>query len=622
MFRQRYGPPRPHKPALAPRETRRTLPRLYPVNQLRIALGQKNAIVGDLAGNAEKVVTAAFEARRRGAHVLVMPEMFLTGYPIEDLALRASFADAAEYRLQTLARTLKRRDLDDMVIVLGSLGRQTETNAPQNIAAVLHGGKVLARYAKQHLPNYGVFDEYRYFAPGVDDLIVRINGVDVAIAICEDLWNDAGPASRAAAHGADLLVVINGSPYEIDKDDVRLELCTRRAAEAQCPLAYVNLVGGQDELVFDGDSIVVSATGEVLGRSGQFTDEVLIVDLSLDDAPTRTDDPQADRLTRVLISEDAVAPYEPIGAPSAGRLSDEEEVYTAIVTGLHDYVEKNGFESVILGLSGGIDSALTAVMAADALGAEHVYGVSMPSVHSSDHSISDAEDLAERIGLFFMSVPIAPLVDAFQESIVIDGVAVENLQARVRGMTLMSLSNQEGHLVLATGNKSELAVGYTTIYGDAVGGFAPLKDLPKTWVWRLSNWRNSVAEQMGEVPPIPESSITKPPSAELRPDQLDTDSLPDYRLLDDVLDDYVEGDRSAAELVRDGFDLETVERVLAMVDHAEYKRRQYPPGPKVSFKAFGRDRRLPITNHWREKAPRSAIAAAAADAGTESVDSQ
>jgi NAD+ synthase (glutamine-hydrolysing) len=586
------------------------------VKQLRVALGQRNAVVGDLTANAAQVVSAAFEARRRGAHVLVLPEMFLTGYPIEDLALRTSFAQAAEHRLETLARTLKRRELDDMVVVIGSLGREPSTKAPQNIAAVLHGGGVVARYAKQHLPNYGVFDEYRYFTPGDRDLIVRVNGVDLAIAICEDLWNDAGPASRAAGHGADLLVVINGSPYEINKDDVRLELCTRRAAEADCPLVYVNLVGGQDELVFDGDSLVVSPVGQVLARAGQFTDEVAVVDLSFGQRASTTDDSATERLDRIVISEEPLASYPPAPASVSQRLIDEEEVYTAIVTGLKDYIEKNGFETVLIGLSGGIDSALTAVMAADAIGADRVYGVSMPSVHSSEHSKVDAEDLAQRVGLFYLSVPIAPVVDAFHESIVIDGVAAENLQARVRGMTLMGLSNQEGHLVLATGNKSELAVGYTTIYGDAVGGFAPLKDLPKTWVWRLSQWRNAIAEAMGEVAPIPESTLTKPPSAELRPDQLDTDSLPEYALLDAVLDDYVEGDRSAAELVRDGFDLETVERILSMVDRAEYKRRQYPPGPKVSFKAFGRDRRLPITNHWRERAPRVTMPPASATTDT------
>ncbi|MSV77779.1 MAG: NAD+ synthase [Actinobacteria bacterium] len=570
------------------------------MKQLRLALAQANPVVGDLTGNASKVVNAAFEARRRGAHVLVLPEMFLTGYPIEDLALRDSFIEAAHYRLETLARTLKRRDLDSMVIIVGNLGERAANGLPQNIAAVIHGGKVVASYSKQHLPNYGVFDEYRYFAPGQKDVIVEVHGVSIAIAICEDLWQDGGPASRADQHGADLLVALNGSPYELNKDDVRLELVQRRAREANCPLAYVNMIGGQDELVFDGDSLVVGADGELLARASQFTDEVLVVDLSLPQRPAVT---PAGNVERTVISSEPLEPYEPLPPVIAERLIDAEELYAAIVSGLSDYVNKNGFETVLIGLSGGIDSALTATMAVDALGADRVFGVSMPSKYSSDHSMSDAQDLAERLGIFYLSVPIAPMIDAFHDSIVIDGVAAENLQARVRGMTLMALSNQENHLVLATGNKSELAVGYSTIYGDAVGGFAPLKDLPKTWVWELSRWRNAVSEALGEPEPIPENSITKPPSAELRPDQLDTDSLPDYDLLDSVLEDYIEGNHSAAELVRDGFDLETVERVLAMVDAAEFKRRQYPPGPKISLKAFGRDRRLPMTNKWREKAP-------------------
>jgi len=575
------------------------------VKLLRLALAQANPVVGDLTGNAAKVVTAAFEARRKGAHVLVLPEMFLTGYPIEDLALRDSFIEAATYRLQTLARTLKRRDLDSLVIIVGALGERTESGLPQNIAAVIHGGKVITQYAKQHLPNYGVFDEYRYFAPGERDLIVEVHGVRLAITICEDLWKDAGPASRAAGEGADALIVLNGSPYEINKDDMRLELCQRRAREANIPLAYVNLVGGQDELVFDGDSLVVDADGQLLARAGQFADEVLIADLVLPDTAQASSNqsPISDRVDVISLSTEPAQPFEPMPGVIAERLVDAEELYAAIVTGLADYVNKNGFETVLIGLSGGIDSALTAAMAVDALGEDRVFGVSMPSQYSSEHSKTDAHDLAERLGIFFLTVPIAPMVQAFHDSIIVDGVAGENLQARVRGMTLMALSNQENHLVLATGNKSELAVGYSTIYGDAVGGFAPLKDLPKTWVWELARWRNAVAQALGDIGPIPENSITKPPSAELRPDQLDTDSLPEYELLDSVLEDYIEGNQSAAALVRDGFDLETVEKVLAMVDAAEFKRRQYPPGPKISLKAFGRDRRLPMTNKWREKAP-------------------
>nr|MCU0266615.1 NAD+ synthase [Actinomycetes bacterium] len=437
---------------------------------------------------------------------------------------------------------------------------------------------VVARHAKHHLPNYGVFDEYRYFVPGDSATTVDVDGVRVALAVCEDLWQEGGPVAWARRDGADLLLVINGSPYERNKDDVRLDLVRRRAAEAGCALAYVNMVGGQDELVFDGDSLVVAADGTLLARAAQFTDDLLVVDVGEAARPGGT----------------------------AERLSDQAEVYEALRVALRDYVGKNGFASVVLGLSGGIDSALVAAIACDALGANRVHGVSLPSVYSSQHSRDDAADLARRTGLHLRTVEIAPVVAAFQGQLHLTGLAEENLQARVRGTTLMGISNQEGHLVLATGNKSELAVGYSTIYGDAVGGYAPLKDVPKTWVWALARWRNAQAAQRGEVPPVPPSSIDKPPSAELRPGQLDSDSLPDYQLLDDVLDDYVEQDRGAAELVADGFDPDLVERVLRLTDAAEYKRRQYPPGPKISFKAFGRDRRLPITNRWREGAPSSA----------------
>jgi NAD+ synthase (glutamine-hydrolysing) len=400
-----------------------------------------------------------------------------------------------------------------------------------------------------------------------------------------------------------LLIVINGSPYERNKDDVRLELVRRRAADTETVLAYVNMVGGQDELVFDGDSIVVSAQGAVLARAPQFEEHLLVVDLDLPEAAQRIHD--GTEVERLVLGDQPLSTYPGLSFPEltaaiAPRMDDEAEVYAALVTGLRDYVRKNGFETVVIAVSGGIDSALTAAIACDAIGAANVHGVSMPSSYSSEHSKSDAVELAERTGLRFQTVPIAAMVDAFLGSIELTGLAEENLQARVRGMTLMGLSNQHGHLVLATGNKSELSVGYSTLYGDAVGGYAPLKDVPKTMVWRLSRWRNKDAEARGETPPIPEASIDKPPSAELRPGQLDTDSLPDYQVLDDVLDDYVEMDHSSVELVAAGFDQDLVERVLKMTDAAEFKRRQYPPGPKISLKAFGRDRRLPITNRWRE----------------------
>ncbi len=581
---------------------------------LRVALAQVNPTVGDIDGNAELVARWSAHAAAQGAHLVVFPEMVLTGYPIEDLALRGSFVDAARRTTDALARRLADEGLGDTVVVVGTLDRDTGTldglgvpkGAPQNVAAVLHGGAVVARYAKHHLPNYGVFDEQRYFVPGSSLTTVRVHGVDVAIVICEDLWQEGGPVAAARAAQAGLLLVLNGSPFERQKDDLRLALCRRRADEAGCTLAYVNLVGGQDELVFDGDSIVVGQGGAVIARAPQFDDGVLIADLELPAAST-THAPSPMPVRHVTLSADPLPEYLASPSAVAPPRTDLGAVYAALVTGTRDYVRKNGFRSVVLGLSGGIDSALTAAVAVDALGAENVVGVSMPSGYSSEHSRSDAADLATRTGLDYRTVPIAPLVAAFQESLHLTGLAEENLQARVRGVTLMALSNAEGHLVLATGNKTELSVGYSTIYGDAVGGYAPIKDVPKMLVWELSRWRNAQAEAAGHMPPIPASSITKPPSAELRPGQLDSDSLPDYALLDDVLDDYIEHDRGSVDLVTAGFSPDLVERVLRMTDVAEYKRRQYPPGPKISVRNFGRDRRLPITNAWRERAPRAPV---------------
>ncbi len=589
--------------------------------QLRLALAQHDPVVGDLDGNADQIVDWSRRAAEQGAHLVAFPEMALTGYPVEDLALRRSFVDASRQALDELAGRLATEGLGDLAVVVGFLDGApdavpvlgTPKGAPQNAAAVLHRGRVAARYAKHHLPNYGVFDEYRNFVPGSSLTVARVHGVDVAIVICEDIWQEGGPVAVAREAGAGLLLVINGSPYERNKDDVRLDLVRRRAAGAGCALAYVNMVGGQDELVFDGDSLVVDAGGELLARARQFVEELLVVDLDLPDASApaadaashvEAADGSAVTIERVVLSPDPLPAWEPVAAPVAERLSDEAEVYGALVTALRDYVGKNGFTTVAIGLSGGIDSALTAAIACDAIGAANVNGVSMPSSYSSEHSRTDAAELAERTGLVYSTIPIAPMVEAFLGAVPLTGLSEENLQARVRGVILMGLSNQHGHLVLATGNKSELAVGYSTLYGDAVGGFAPLKDVAKTSVWALSRWRNAEAERQGEKTPIPQGSITKPPSAELRPGQLDTDSLPDYELLDDILDDYVEQDRGSGELLAAGFDQDLVEKVLQMTDHAEYKRRQYPPGPKISDKAFGRDRRLPITNRWREHAPR------------------
>jgi NAD+ synthase (glutamine-hydrolysing) len=469
---------------------------------------------------------------------------------------------------------------------------------------VLHGGEVVLSFAKHHLPNYGVFDEFRYFVPGDTMPVLRVRGIDVALAICEDLWQDGGrvPAARSARAG--LLLSVNASPYERDKDDTRLELVRARAQEAGCTTAYLAMTGGQDELVFDGDSIVVGAGGEVVARAPQFSECCMVLDLDLPaaaaDAPAGVVDDGL-RIDRVVLSEEPVPAYEPEPAGGyAERLDDDEEVYSALVTGLRAYVAKNGFRSVLVGLSGGIDSALVAAIACDAVGAENVYGVSMPSRYSSEHSKDDAAEMARRTGLNYRTVAIEPMFDAYMGSLGLTGLAEENLQSRLRGTLLMAISNQEGHIVLAPGNKSELAVGYSTLYGDSVGAYGPIKDVYKTSVFRLAEWRNRAAEARGQTPPIPENSITKPPSAELRPGQVDTDSLPDYPVLDAILELYVDRDRGADEIVAAGYDRELVTRTLRMVDTAEYKRRQYPPGTKISAKGFGKDRRLPITNRWRE----------------------
>ena len=553
--------------------------------KLRIALAQVNPTVGDLAANAALVRENFKSAQVAGAHIVVFPEMVLTGYPVEDLALRPSFQIASQNALAELAKSLNGKS----VAIVGYLDQVD--GAPQNMVAVISDGVVSARYAKCHLPNYGVFDEFRNFVPGDKTLVVRIHGVDVGIAICEDLWIDGGITSQLAARKPGLVIVPNGSPYERNKDDVRLALVTKRARQAGAPLVYVNMTGGQDDLVFDGDSIVVDGDGAVIARAPQFEDGVAVVDI---DVATKTSSPD------VVISEDEVSVDRALVPGIAVRLDDREEIWQALVIGLRDYVEKNGFRSVVVGLSGGIDSALVVAIAIDALGAKRVNAVAMPSKYSSDHSIADAQAMADATGIHFRTVAIAPMVDAFMANLTLKGLAEENIQARVRGTTLMGISNQEGHLVLATGNKSELAVGYSTLYGDAVGGFAPIKDIYKTDVWALARWRNEVAITAGQTAPIPVNSIEKEPSAELRPDQKDSDSLPDYLLLDRVLTAYVDEDQGSAALLAAGFDEVLVRRVIAMVDKAEYKRRQYPPGPKVSKRAFGKDRRLPMTSRWQE----------------------
>ncbi|WP_327689469.1 NAD+ synthase [Streptomyces tubercidicus] len=579
---------------------------------LRLALHQIDSCVGDLARNAETILHWTRHAAGQGAHLVAFPEMALTGYPVEDLALRHSFVEASRAALRTLAARLAEEGLGGLPVIVGYLDRGAQATpqygrpagAPQNAAAVLYGGGVALSFAKHHLPNYGVFDEFRYFVPGDTLPVVRVHGVDVALAICEDLWQDGGRVPAARSAGAGLLLSVNASPYERDKDDTRLELVRRRAREAGCTTAYLAMIGGQDELVFDGDSIVVDKEGGVIARAPQFAEGCVLVDLDLPAASPAPPSGILDdglRVTHVTLSPDPL-PSSPPGTPGdrAERLPDLEEIYTALVVGLRGYVTKNGFRSVVLGLSGGIDSALVATLACDALGPGQVHAVAMPSRYSSEHSLTDAAELARRTGLSFRTVPIGPMFDAYMAALPLTGLAEENLQSRLRGTTLMAISNQEGHLVLAPGNKSELACGYSTLYGDSVGGYGPIKDVYKSVVYQLARWRNQAAADRGQTPPIPEHTLSKPPSAELRPGQVDTDSLPDYAVLDRILELYVDRDHGREEIVAQGFDDGLVTRVLRMVDHAEYKRRQYPPGPKISAKGFGKDRRLPITNHWRE----------------------
>jgi NAD+ synthase (glutamine-hydrolysing) len=553
--------------------------------KLRVALAQINPTVGDLEGNAALILAHAESAANNGAHVALFPEMALTGYPVEDLALRPSFQIASAQSIEVLAAALPPK----LVSIVGYL--DAINGSPQNRVAVISGGKIVATYTKCQLPNYGVFDEYRNFVPGDATLVVRIHGIDVGILICEDLWVDGGVTSRLSARKPGLVLVPNGSPFERNKDDVRAALVKKRAVEVGAPLVYLNMTGGQDDLVFDGDSIAVDAKGNVIARAPQFEDGMMLLDI---DAEGGTGTPDC------IISEDEAKLDRVLTPGIAHRLGDEEEIWNAIVVGLRDYVIKNGFSQVLIGLSGGIDSALVAALACDALGPELVHGVAMPSKYSSNHSIEDAEELAHNTGLGLRTVRIESMVDAYMTELKLTGVAEENLQARVRGTTLMAISNQENMLVLATGNKSELACGYSTLYGDAVGGYAPIKDIYKVDVWALARWRNKVAIIAGEKPPIPVRSIEKEPSAELRPDQKDSDSLPAYEILDEILRNYVDEDHGHNELIAMGFDSALVKRVIAMVDKAEYKRRQYPPGPKVSRRAFGKDRRLPMTSHWRE----------------------
>lgn len=571
--------------------------------RLRLAMAQTNPVVGDLRGNSQRLLERATDAYAQGAQVFLTGELALTGYPIEDLALRDNFLSSASHHAAEFARLLEVAGMGDLVVILGHPdGPHPVTNDPtaphqparaHNAASVLHRGLVQATYAKHHLPNYAVFDEFRTFVPGTESLIVRVAGVDLGIVICEDLWRTSGPIAALTGYPLSALLVPNASPFERDKDLVRAPLVTTRAREMNTTVCYVNLVGGQDDLVFDGDSMVITPRGERVATGARFDEDLIVVDLELEASVREAALPP--HTTRIALEGARMAPKTALSSRPETNLSELAVIWKALVTGTRDYVTKNGFPGVLLGLSGGIDSAVCAAIAADALGPERVFGVSMPSVHSSSHSRDDAADLAERIGLNYRVEPIANLVEPFDQQLGLTGLAAENVQARARGVLLMALSNSEGHLVLTTGNKSELAVGYSTIYGDAVGGYAPLKDVPKTMVWALARWRNDEALTNGDTPPIPPNSIEKPPSAELRPGQTDQDSLPDYEVLDEILDLLIVEGLDEPQIVARGFQKGLVGDIVAMVGRAEWKRRQGALGPRISSVAFGRDRRLPVT---------------------------
>ena len=547
---------------------------------VRLALAQTNPTVGAIQANLTEILAQVTIAKQSGADIVVFGEMALTGYPIEDLASRESFILDAELAVKSLASKISELGYNELAVVIGhpamaSAQDQTGWAIARNCASVIQQGEIVGTYAKHHLPNYSVFDEYRNFVPGNDLLTFEHKGLRFSTVICEDIWQQGGPVAKLADAKTDVALILNGSPFEIDKDDKRLSLVKDLVKRQNCAAAYVNLVGGQDDLVFDGDSIVLDSKGRLVARAKQFKTDLVFIDIAAKD--------------ELVV----------VGDHHLSKPNDNWQAWNALVLGLRDYIQKNGFKSVVLGLSGGIDSAVCATIAADAIGAENVFGIAMPSRYSSTGSKDDAEDLASRRGINYRVQAIESLVTPFESELSLSGLPAENLQARVRGVILMALSNKEGHLTITTGNKSELAVGYSTIYGDSVGGYAPLKDVEKSLVWELARWRNAYARSRNEIEPIPVSSIEKPPSAELRPDQVDQDSLPPYDVLDAILESYINQRKSRAEIFSFGFDPAMVEKVLSLVDRAEWKRRQGAIGPKITGMAFGRDRRLPITNKYR-----------------------
>ncbi|MFT6292986.1 MAG: NAD+ synthase (glutamine-hydrolyzing) [Ilumatobacter sp.] len=571
------------------------------VTVLRVALAQLNPTVGALDANLLMLSNAYDEAEEAGCDIIAFPELSMIGYPPEDLVLKPGFVDDNLEALAKFAARTRR-----CAAIVGFVDQDRDL---YNAAAVCAGGQILGKYHKRLLPNTTVFDEQRYFTPGHDSdplELYLVGGIKVGVSICEDIWSASGPVAEQAAAGAELNININGSPFAVGKDEVRERMLATRAADSHCAIVYVNQVGGQDELVFDGASLAFDHEGNLLARAPQFTESLMIVDVPIPPVyRKRLLDPRG-RATQAMlpvveVSSAPVEHDEPLAAPIAELVDADQELYDALVLGTGDYCRKNGFSDVVIGLSGGIDSSIIAAIAVDALGADHVHGVSMPSRYSSDHSKSDAQLLAEALGIDYRTISIEPAFSAYIEMLApsFEGrepeLTYENIQSRCRGQALMALSNEFGWMVLTTGNKSEVAVGYFTIYGDSVGGYAAIKDVLKTRVYELCRYVNR--REGREI--IPENVITKPPSAELRPDQRDDDSLPPYDVLDPILKLYVEDDRTAGEIVELGHDEEMVRRVTRLVDIAEYKRRQSPPGVRVSRKAFGKDRRLPITHHYR-----------------------
>ena len=583
----------------------------------RLALAQINPTVGDIPGNTAKILDYLERAREAGADLVAFPELATTGYPPEDLLFKKSFLIDNVAAMGKIAAASH-----GIAVVLGyvnivSLERPSEEVGPQvtNAAALCYGGKLVDTYHKIFLPNYGVFDEQRYFQKGSECPVYRIGGVDVGVNICEDIWYPVGPTTVQCQAGAELIVNINASPFHAGKRAFRENMIAQRALENGLTVAYVNTVGGQDELVFDGSSIICNTTGGLVARGPAFQEWLLITDLEFPDAaakPSRTtssaEAAAVGTVKNVTVSEVALNSRAPLAEqPMSDGMDGPEEVYRALVMGTSDYLRKSGFTKALIGLSGGIDSALTATVAVDALGKDNVVGITMPSRYSSEGSISDSKKLAENLGLNLWEVPIEPAHQAFTDMLAERfkgteaNVAEENVQARVRGNVLMTVSNKFGWIVLTTGNKSEMAMGYATLYGDMAGGFAVLKDVPKITVYELCRWRNRQGRAFGTVDDvIPAAIIDKPPSAELRDDQLDADSLPAYEILDPVVEAYVEDDLSYQDMVGQGFDPQVVRQVIAAVDRNEYKRRQAPPGVKITHRAFGKDRRLPIVNRYRQ----------------------